>query len=314
MQTLSSQRTGLVIARYNRNYAIEDTDGRIFQCVARKKLPPVVCGDLIEWDPADLESGVIHTLHRRKSLLSRPDTKGVLKPVAANVDQIIVVINIDSPYSIEDKYTNDMDLNSIVQVDRYLVAAETIGAKPMLVINKADQIGTAGLSLSRLTKKRYKNINYETIYTSTKSGQGIPELRQHLSNRTSIFVGQSGVGKSSLIDKIIPDLDIRIDCLSAISNQGRHTTTTTTLYHLPDGGHLIDSPGVREFGLWNMAQEKIAEGFIEFRNYQGMCKFRDCKHTGEPGCAIETAVSTGKIEKIRLTSYREIIKSVSNQK
>ena len=205
----------------------------------------------------------------------RREPRGKLKPVAANIDQIVVVI------ASRPSFEQGM-------LDRYLVAAEIIGARPAVVFNKADLLNDE--ARARLERKLalYSGLGYPLLFTSTRTTDGLKDLHAQLRHHTSVLVGQSGVGKSSLVQALLPERAVRIGDLSNVTGLGRHTTTTAMLYHLPDGGDLIDSPGVRDFALWPVDAQTLARGFVEFRPWLGHCKFRDCNHRGEPDAGWRT--------------------------
>ena len=182
----------------------------------------------------------------------------------------------------------------------------------MLVLNKTDLLPETGGDLRTLLA-RYRAIGYRVVAASTQQEGGLDALHACLTERTSVFVGQSGVGKSSLIDRLLPDMQLRVGALSADSRKGTHTTTTATLYHLPAGGELIDSPGIREFGLGHLEEHQVAQGFIEFQPYLGHCRFRDCRHRQEPGCALRDAVERGDILASRFDSYRHIVDGLTTR-
>ncbi len=299
----SADHAGIVIARFNQRLAIEDENGQLKNAVSRKRLPPLVCGDRIRWQQVDSDQVVITNLDKRQSLLQRPDQRGRLKPVAANITQIIVVmaINRQEPLQFNDRL-----------LDQYIVTAEHLGVTPILLINKFDLAEDQFRNQIINHFQIYRDIGYEVLYASSHTGQGIDELRQQLRAQTSIFVGESGVGKSSLINTILPDQQLRIGELSAVSGKGMHTTTTTTLYHLPQEGDLIDSPGVRDFGLSMEDIPSLAHGFREFRTYAQQCKYRNCRHCGEQGCAIDQARRQGDIHQRRLDTYRAMVGDVEN--
>jgi len=292
---------GLVIARYSNFYAVEDSSGSITQCVSRKKILPL-CGDFVTWEVSG-DGGVITTLMPRRGVLTRPDRRGQPKETAANIDQLIIVNALPDVGEEADSYELNMALT-----DRYIVATELLGATPLILLNKCDLASPATIERMEEATKIYQEIGYTTILTSTTAGIGIgiEALNAQLRNKTSIFVGESGAGKSSLINAIMPELAIRTNEVSAHSGLGKHTTTTTVLYHLAQGGHLIDSPGVREFGLWKVTPDQLAEGFIEFKPYLGECRFRNCSHRRNAGCAIEAAAEAGKISPARMSSYHKI--------
>jgi ribosome biogenesis GTPase len=295
--SLGPEQEGLIVAHYGTQVAVEAGPGEIRRCYLRANLEGLVTGDRVVWCEGE-PTGVVVAQLARHSVLSRPDPYGKLKPVAANIDQIMLVI---AP--LPEPHGN--------LVDRYLVAAETVGIEPVILLNKTDLL-TADEALRQHIDdllQIYPELGYAILRTSSKEG-GLEELREALCDRISVFVGQSGVGKSSLINALLPDADLRVGELSEYAGKGTHTTTTARLLHLPSGGSLIDSPGIREFGLWHMTREQVEQGFREFRPFLGNCKFRDCQHRQEPGCAILAAVETGHISASRLESYRHIVASL----
>ncbi|MDP0561470.1 MAG: small ribosomal subunit biogenesis GTPase RsgA [Candidatus Endonucleobacter sp. (ex Gigantidas childressi)] len=298
---LGPEQLGLIISHYGAQLDIESVESRgdIWRCHLRANLPPLVTGDRVIWRASvKYRSGVVVALSDRKSILSRPDQRGQVKPVAANIDYIMLVIA-----SIPAPHTN--------LIDRYLVAAETVNIEPVILLNKIDLL-TDPERKSALNDilKTYKDIGYTVLTTSTRSTDGLTSLQVLLNEHTSVFVGQSGVGKSSLVNSLLPGIDARVGALSDVTGKGSHTTTTAKLYHFPTGGTLIDSPGIREFGLWHMTQNEIIEGFREFRPFLGHCRFRNCHHQKEPGCAISQALAEGKILPERINSYWQIIGSL----
>lgn len=299
MSSPSPGQSGLVIARYNKFYAVEDENGEITQCVSRKKLSPL-CGDRVIWEPSG-DGGVVTAIMPRHNVLTRPNRHGQPKESAANIDQLIIVNAVPNVAESETSY----EFNSAL-TDRYIVASVLLEATPLIVINKCDLASPELIKKIEQALQVYREIGYATLVTSTTLPHGISALTDELRDRTSIFVGESGVGKSSLINAIMPALAIRTDKVSAHSGLGKHTTTTSILYHLPQGGNLIDSPGVREFGLWQVGRSQLAQGFRDFLPYLGNCKFRNCNHHHNAGCAVEAATSQGKISAVRMRSYYEI--------
>ncbi len=294
---LGPEQDGLVIAHYGTQVAVESESGNMQRCHLRANLEGLVTGDRVVWCEGD-PMGVVVAQRERQSVLSRPDPYGKLKPIAANIDQILVVI---AP--LPEPHAN--------LVDRYLVAAEAVGIEPVILLNKTDLL-TANSALRTSMNELlaiYPGLGYRVIHTSTRDS-GLDELNAALYERTSVFVGQSGVGKSSLVNALLPQADIRVGALSETTQKGSHTTTTAQLLHLNCGGTLIDSPGIREFGLWHMSRTQVEEGFREFRPLLGTCKFRDCQHEQEPGCAILAGVESGVISAARLDSYRRIVASL----
>lgn len=291
---LGTEREGLIVAHYGTQVAVESAPGQSQRCHIRANLEGLVTGDRVVWCEGD-PMGVVVAQLERDSVLSRPDPYGKLKPVAANIDQILLVI---APFP--EPHAN--------LVDRYLVAAETVGIEPVILLNKTDLLqGDTDLQAAMDDLLAiYPTLGYRVLRTSIKD-YSLQNLHDALREHTSIFVGQSGVGKSSLVNVLLPDADMRVGALSENTQKGTHTTTTAQLFHLECGGTLIDSPGIREFGLWHMSREQVEWGFREFRALLGSCKFRDCQHEQEPGCAVLAAVASGTISKRRLASYRYIV-------
>ena len=300
---LESAREGLVITRFGQHADIEDPEtGIIHRCNLRRSIQSLVSGDRVVWRPG-VEAlqgiaGVVEAVHERESMLTRPDYYDGVKAVAANVNQIIIVSAV----------LPELSLNII---DRYLIAAETVGIPPLIVLNKVDLLEADDRKQVEDTLSLYQEIGYEVRLVSSETGEGLDSLREDLKGHISIFAGQSGVGKSSLVNSLMPEVDAEVGDVSENSGLGQHTTTAARLYHFPDGGDLVDSPGVREFGLWHLEPEQVTEAFVEFRDYLGGCKFRDCKHGNDPGCIIREAVEEGKIHQARYDSYHKIIDSMS---
>jgi ribosome biogenesis GTPase len=293
-----STQTGLVLAHYGQTSLVETAAGDVLRCSTRKNLPRTVCGDRVHWQAANPREGIITAVLDRETTLSRPDPNGRSRSVAANIDQVIVVI------ACKPSFEHGM-------LDRYLAAAELIGASPVIVVNKSDLLDADSRTKLQQRLAVYPAIGYSLVFTSTRNTDGLKDLHRHLAGHTSILVGQSGVGKSSLVQALLPDLDIRTGSLSQATGLGRHTTTVAMLYHVPGGGDLIDSPGVRDFALDKVAPQRLEKGFPEFAAYLGQCRFHNCRHVSEPGCAIQNAARDGVISALRLENYRELVKSMS---
>ena len=265
----------------------------------------VVCGDDVQFYPpfsnADSDLGVIELVEERASVLTRPDFYDGIKPIAANIYQIIIVSSILPTLS---THIND----------RYIVAFEDVQITPIIVINKVELLDDEDFAVVEEMTQVYRDIGYRILYTSCKANIGIAELADLLVDKISVFVGQSGVGKSSLVNALLPESEELVGDISANSGLGQHTTTAAKLIPFAKGGELIDSPGVREFALWHLPEEQITQGFIEFRDYLGGCKFRDCKHRDDPGCLLRQAVEEGKIDPERFTSYHRILESMSDKR
>ncbi|AXR05234.1 small ribosomal subunit biogenesis GTPase RsgA [Salinimonas sediminis] len=291
---------GRVVGRFGKHADVEDSEGVISRCHIRRTVGSVVCGDNVLFQAGTADegvSGVIEVVEDRHSVLTRPDFYDGVKPIAANIDQIIIVSAI-------------LPSLSVNIIDRYLIACEDIGITPVIVLNKIELLSPQERSDTEQQLTTYRNLGYKVFYSSCKTQEGIADIKALLNDKVSIFVGQSGVGKSSLINQILPEAQEIVGEVSDNSGLGQHTTTAAKLLHLPAGGDLIDSPGVREFGLWHLPVERVTWGFIEFRDFLGGCKFRDCKHLNDPGCIIRKAVDAGDIDPVRFASYHKILASM----
>ncbi|MFP5506257.1 MAG: ribosome small subunit-dependent GTPase A [Gammaproteobacteria bacterium] len=287
-------RRGLVVTHSGRDLVVEDPEGGLQLCTARKKLGRIVCGDRVRWQATGTNQGVVTELEPRSTLLARPDARGNERPLAANLDQLVVVCAPEPPLS-------------EALIDRYLVVAELIGTHALILVNKADLLAPAARAQLEARLAAFERLGYPLLFTSTRDPAQAAQLARHCNGHRSILVGQSGVGKSSLIRLLVPDSDIRIGQLSEASGLGRHTTTETTLYHLAGGGELIDSPGVRDFQLWQATPEDLQRGFREIAQHAGHCRFHNCRHRGEPDCAVAAAVAAGEMDARRLASYRSLL-------
>lgn len=294
----TADQIGLVLAHHGQSSLVETPGGDVLRCATRRNLPRTVCGDRVRWQATSPREGVVTAVMDRETVLTRPDQHGRNRPIAANIDQIIVVIAA--------KPSCEFGM-----LDRYLAAAALIGASPLIVLNKSDLLEADSRAKLEQRLAVYTAIGYPLVFTSTRSTHGLKALHEHLRDHTSILVGQSGVGKSSLVKALLPDLDIRTAGLSQTTGLGRHTTTVAMLYHVPGGGDLIDSPGVRDFTLGKVAPERLEQGFPEFAPYLGQCRFHNCRHLSEPGCAVHNAVRDGHINQTRLDNYRELLKAMS---
>ena len=276
-EMLGATKSGLVITRFGQHADIEDMETHeIHRCNLRRGIESLVSGDRVIWR-AGLES------------------------MAGNIDQMVIVSSV----------LPELSLNII---DRYLIASETLHIAPLIVLNKVDLLKEEQLADYQKQLSIYEKIGYQVLFVSKESGYGIEALEAELKDKMNIFVGQSGVGKSSLVNALLPEVDVEEGAVSENSGLGQHTTTAARLYHFSTGGDLIDSPGIREFGLWHLEQEEVTEAFIEFRPYLGGCKFRDCKHLDDPGCVLREAAENDDISLTRFESYHRIIDSMGENK
>lgn len=300
-EALGPEQAGLIIAHFGVQVEVEalegDHVGSTFRCHLRANLPVLVTGDQVVWRQGSQQDGVIVAQLPRHSALCRPDSRGQLRPVAANVDQILLVI---APWP--EPHAN--------LIDRYLIAAEHAGIQPLLLLNKSDLLDESNRSSLQSLLAVYESLDYPVLRVSALDGVCMDQLRARLDGRVSVFVGQSGVGKSSLINSLLPGVDTRVGALSASTRKGTHTTTTARLFHFPGGGMLIDSPGIREFALSHVSRADVDAGFRELRDYLGRCRFRNCRHEQEPGCALREALAEGRIHPQRMESYRLVLGSL----
>lgn len=292
---LGEPKQGLVIAHFGATLDVESDQGDVIRCHVRSNLPALVTGDCVIYHLSDEGAGIISAALDRRSILTRPDSRGTLRPVAANVDRIIIVI-APSPRT------------PCNLIDRYLVAAKHDNIDTVILLNKFDLIGKAPEMTVEL--EQYKALGYTTVVASAQDTNGFKTIQTLVSTGNSVFVGQSGVGKSSIISQLLPQETIKVGEISEATGKGRHTTTTAKLYHIPSGGQLIDSPGIREFGLWHTSPDDLLRGFPDIEHYAALCKFNDCSHTHEPGCALKSAIKDGRVLPRRLESFLTIRDSV----
>ena len=279
-------RPGRVVASYGRRVLVEDEQRKRLNCQLKGRRLKAVCGDRVEWYP-DSQNGVVTAITTRRNELRRPDSRGRVEILAANISQLVVVIAPTPPV---DEFL----------ADRYLAAARLMGADSLVVCNKSD-LGSVDLA------GEYQTIGYPVVSVSAKTSASMELLATALSGHTSVLVGQSGVGKSSLSNTLIPGLAVATQTLSEGSGEGKHTTSTAILHHLPGGGEIIDSPGVREYAPPPTELKRVDFGFPEFDQAVQQCRFNDCLHLKEPQCGVRAAVDSGEISARRYRSYRELL-------
>ena len=280
---------GRVIAAHGRQYVVELADGSRLSCFPRGKKSEIACGDRVDIQRTSDDQGVVEAIQPRTSLLYRSNEIRQ-KLIAANVDQILIVVATEPGFSDE-------------LVTRALLAAESEEIEPLIVLNKCDLADKLPAARQRLAA--LAGLGYHVIELSARDHA--EDLRPWLVGKTSVLVGQSGMGKSTLVNALIPEAQAATREISQALDSGKHTTTHATLYHLDTTSDLIDSPGLQEFGLGHLDRQEIELAFREFRPYLGQCRFRDCRHHREPGCALTAALAEGRIDAGRFAIYQRIV-------
>ena len=287
---------GQVIATHGRHYLVELSDREILTCFPRGKRSLVACGDFVEVVRAAPGQGVIEAVDPRRALLYRSDQYRQ-KLIAANVTQMVIVLAVVPSFYEE-------------LLNRCLAAAEHQGMRALIVLNKFDLAAESAQALQSLAV--YERLGYTVLPLIAK--RDVTPLRAHLAGQLSVLVGQSGMGKSTIINSLVPGAAAAVGDISLALDSGRHTTTYARLYRLGEDSALIDSPGMQEFGLQHLSQRDLANAFVEFRPVLGQCRFNDCRHMTEPGCAVVAAVSEGAISSRRLEAYRRIVADLKKVK
>jgi len=285
---------GLVVASYGKRYQVELSDKTALSCVTRGKKTDLACGDIVNIKRTDKNEGVIESSEPRTSLLYRSNAYKN-KTIAANVTQMVIVLATQPSF-----YE--------ALLNRCLVAAEAAGIKPLIVLNKCD---LAENNHAKDKLKIYESLDYDVVHLAAKTD--IQPLQPFLNGHQSVLVGQSGMGKSTIINSLLPNENVRTQEVSETLDSGKHTTTAAHLYHLNAHSTLVDSPGLQEFGLNHLTPEELELAFIEFKPYLGHCRFSDCSHQHEPDCAIIEAAESGKISTVRLQFYRQLVDELVSQ-
>lgn len=283
---------GRVIASFGRAMQVEDEAGTVIDCTIFGRRLELVCADRVRFQRESTTRGIVHEVEARRSLVTRTNSRGEPELVAANATQLAVVLA-------------HPPLPDFYLVDRYLAAAEVSGLAAIIVLNKVDLSSWRGEEC-RDEIADWQRIGYRTVETSAVSGEGLADLATALADKVTLLVGQSGVGKSSLLNALAPDAAARTRAVVAKTGRGSHTTTHTALYRLQSGGELLDSPGVRDFAPGPDILRRAADGFREIVAAAAGCRFADCRHHEEPGCAVHAAVESSAIAARRYRSYVQL--------
>ena len=285
--------SGLVVAAHGRQYVVERQDGSTLPCFPRGKKSEIACGDRVDLRQTAADQGVIEAIQPRRNILYRSN-EFRQKLIAANVDQVVLVVAVEPAFSDE-------------LVTRTLIAAESQDIDVLIVLNKCDLADRLPAARQRLDI--FRNLGYSIVELSARAHA--EDLRPHLAGRTSVLVGQSGMGKSTLVNALVPEANAATREISAALDSGKHTTTHACLYHLDAASHLIDSPGLQEFGLAHLDRAGLEHAFREFRPYLGQCRFRDCRHDREPDCALRHALAEHRMDERRFAAYRRIAAEIA---
>lgn len=281
-----------MVGTYGRRYLVEITPNETLDCVPRGKRAALACGDQVEVARTGPGEAVIESVAPRSTLLYRCDQYRQ-KLIAANVSQVVLVLAAVPSFYEE-------------LLNRCLVAADQQNISVVIVMNKSDLVAESAQTLERL--RLYAGLGYTVIPLSARLD--ISPLRAALHGHTSVLVGQSGMGKSTIVNALVPGAGAATSEISSAMDSGRHTTTHARLYHLDADSSLIDSPGMQEFGLHHLSEREIASGFREFRTLIGHCRFHNCRHLVEPGCAIIEAAQAGRIDRRRLEAFRKLVREI----
>lgn len=295
----------LVLKSTGHWYEVMDSQQNIINCRLRgkfriegiKNTNPIVVGDHIQFKMMDDGTGYITHIEKRKNYIDRKSTKlsKISHLIASNIDLAFLVITLHDPRT------------SLGFIDRFLVAAEGFRIPCTLVFNKMDIYNSKDLEIVNYLANLYQNIGYEIIYTSIVNKVGIETLKSKMSGNVSLVSGHSGVGKSALINILFPGLNLKVGEISEYHKKGKHTTTFAQMFPLNEDSFIIDTPGIKEFGLIEYSKEEIRDYFPEIRAFNNQCRFADCSHVHEPGCAVIKALEEGKIASSRYLNYLAIL-------
>ncbi len=299
---------GVVVKSTGSWYQVKNQEGHLIQCRIKGKFRldgikhtnPIAVGDFVEYEVEDnneQNTAVIHQIYDRKNYIIRKSSNLSKQThiIASNIDQALLVAALVQPQT------------SLGFIDRFIMTAEAYHIPTIVVFNKSDLYEGGLEDILNETMSIYQNIGYTCFETSVISGKNTDKLKSILKNKTSLVAGHSGVGKSSLLNHISPGLNLKTGDISNFSQKGTHTTTFAEMFDLSFGGHIIDTPGIKEFGIVDFNESEISHYFKEMRPYITQCRFNNCKHLNEPGCAVKEALVNGKIAQERFDSYMNIL-------
>ena len=305
---------GLVIRSTGSWYDVRNQDGHIYQARLKGKFKikdlkvtnPIAVGDRVKFDVEDKveNTAVIIDIEPRDNYIIRQSVHKTAHAhmLAANIDQAVLLATLTLPRT------------SLGFIDRFLVTAEAFRIPTTVVFNKADILNEDGLAYQREIMDMYEKIGYPCLVTSAAEGDGIDSFRQLLAHKITLLSGHSGVGKSTLVNAISPNLNLRTNEVSTFANKGVHTTTFAEMFELAPDTFIIDTPGIKELGLIDIAKEEISHYFPEMRDRLNQCRFNNCLHVNEPGCAVKDAVGEGEIAESRYWSYLSMLEGGDNRR
>lgn len=305
---------GLVYKSTGSWYVVKTSTGEVYNARIKGKFKidtditstnPVTVGDYISFEPeADAANTAIIThIHERRNYINRqsPSNKHLHHIIAANLDQILLLCTLKEPRT------------SQGFIDRFLITAEAYHIPAVILFNKSDLYRKKEMEKYEGLKEMYESIGYKVLLMSVAKNENIEGVEALIQNKTSLISGHSGVGKSSFINRLVPSFSLKTQEVSGWSGKGLHTTTFAEMYDVPNGGKIIDTPGIREFGLVDISKQELSHYFPEMRELLLQCQFNNCLHTNEPGCAIKEAVANGEIHEDRYVSYYNILESIEEK-